>query len=66
MRQVIDQGDLVYLDHQGVKKETDMAKLYDLGDQQVWIPKSQIKDENDEIVAIPRWLAEAKGLEGDW
>lgn len=29
----------------------------------VWIPKSQLKDDNEKHV-IPRWLAEKKGLQG--
>ena len=38
------------------------AKLYQIEDQQVWIPISQIEDENDDWFEIPYWLALDKGL----
>lgn len=59
-------GDLAYIEHDGVIHETDDALLYSIGGEKVWIPKSWIKDKNDEIIAIPKKLADEKGLESDW
>ncbi len=61
-----DDGGLAYLDHEGVLAETDKAKLFKIEGEEVWLPKSQIEDEGEEIVAVPKWLADAKNLEGSW
>ena len=50
-----------------VKKETDMAILVNDGDQDFWLPRSQIAlrepNKNDETsVWVPEWLATKKGL----
>jgi hypothetical protein len=66
MKTVYNDPGLAYLEHDGVIRETDKAKLFKIGDEEVWIPKSQIEDEGDEVVAIPTWLSEAKGLRSDW
>ena len=46
--------------------ETDLAILLDSDGEEVWIPKSQIKDEYEEdgllCLEIPEWLAIEKGL----
>lgn len=57
-----DADDAVWLDHEGVRRETDKAKLFVIDGQEVWIPKGQIVDEGDDLVGIPRWLADSKGL----
>jgi hypothetical protein len=50
-----------------IVKETDMAYLVKDGDVEVWLPKSQIRGEEDlqggivELI-IPEWLAEEKDL----
>jgi hypothetical protein len=53
------------------KYQTDLAILVNDGDNDHWIPKSQIEedidwgslDKGDDIqVTIPEWLAEEKGL----
>jgi len=45
---------------------TDKAILIDEGDEQIWLPKSQIRLEhssgNTYSVEIPEWLAMKKGL----
>lgn len=50
------------LDHEGVKYETDKAKLFYFDDEEVWISKSLIEYEDESTLEIPRWLAESKGL----
>lgn len=50
-----------------VKRETDKALLIFDGTNEVWIPKSQIKDSCEErgrviSIFIPEWLAEEKDL----
>lgn len=48
--------------------ETDGAYLFDVfgdGEGDVWIPKSQIEDldEDEKTFLIPQWLAEEKEME---
>lgn len=58
-----------------VRKETDKAILCtipDLDGEEIWVPKSQIKDESEVYslksgkepgkLVIPKWLADEKGL----
>ncbi len=42
-------------------KFTDAAVLLNIDGDEVWIPKSQIIDANDEIIIITYWLAEKQG-----
>jgi hypothetical protein len=58
--------DHVWLDHDGVIRETEKAKCFSIENEDVWIPISQIEDENDELVAVSKWFAEQRGLEGTW
>jgi len=58
--------DLAYVDHDGLLRESEKAKLFSIDNEEIWIPKSQLVDEGDEVIAIPRWLAEEKGLKSDW
>ncbi len=39
-----------------------LAKLFKTAEGEVWIPVSQIEDEGEDVITIPRWLAEEKGL----
>jgi hypothetical protein len=57
-----EHADEAWLDHDGVVRETDKAKLFRIGGHDVWLPKSRILDENDELVCVPRWIAGEKGL----
>jgi hypothetical protein len=47
-------------------EESDMAILIDDGDNEVWLPRSQIEYETDKegftTVTLPEWLAMDKGL----
>jgi len=52
-----------------VVKETEAAFLCSIEGEELWIPKSQLKDGSDELeeggsgtIVIPTWLAEEKGL----
>ena len=58
-----DYEEIVWLDHDGVERETEKAKLFDLGDQKKWIPKSQIIDEGEDLVGVKRWWAEKEELD---
>jgi hypothetical protein len=63
-----DDNDYVSITFHKVIKETDAAILIELSDNpfspiREWIPKSQILGDWDEnVIEIPRWLAEKKGL----
>jgi len=60
--------DLVGIEHEGVERDspTDDAVLFKCQDQKVWLPRSQLKDYDDDHLVIPRWLADARELEPDW
>lgn len=45
-----------------VVRETDLARLYQIGDVQVWLPKSQVVETEPFVIEIPHWLAYEKGL----
>lgn len=42
--------------------ETELALQFDFGDTVAWIPKSQIDELFDDVVIIPKWLAQGKEL----
>jgi hypothetical protein len=44
------------------KAETALAILFDFGNKEAWIPKSQILHSGTNEIDIPEWLARAKGL----
>ena len=46
-----------------IKKETKKAILYSVRDNEFWIPRSQITNNNliEEWIEIPDWLYDAKG-----
>jgi hypothetical protein len=44
------------------KAETALAILFDFGDKEAWVPKSQILHSGDNEITMPEWLARAKGL----
>ena len=48
-----------------IQATTPLAVLFVFGDDDVWIPKSQIKDldQEDKTLEIPLWLAEEKEIE---
>ena len=66
MKSVYGDDSCVYIDHEGIRRTTDKAKLFVIHGEGFWIPKSVIDDENEEIVAIKRWWADKNGIKGDW
>jgi hypothetical protein len=55
------------LTYDRIERETDQAVLVKFGDEEEWIPKSQILNQefrDEDVINIPVWLAEGKGLEG--
>lgn len=65
-REIDDRGSSVWVDHDGVVAETAKAKCFAIQGEDIWVPKSLIEDEGDEVVAVPPWFAEKEGIEGDW
>lgn len=49
----------------GKKKETDLAVLVIVDGNEIWLPKSQIEDHDEDYVdiVIPEWLVMENGLE---
>ena len=45
-----------------VVKETDLARYYRIGDELIWLPKSQVVETEPFTIEIPYWLAYEKGL----
>ena len=43
--------------------ETDLALLFMIDGDEVWIPKSVVVDWDDDFVDLPTWWAEKEGLE---
>ena len=42
--------------------ETDKAYLLDVGGREVWVPKSQVQNNEDGTFTLPEWLAIEKEL----
>ena len=46
-----------------ILQESDLAWLLDLGDDEVWFPKSQCElDEDNKFIEVPEYIAVDKGL----
>jgi hypothetical protein len=45
-----------------LKHETDKAFLVNDGDQDVWLPKQYVENNQDGTFTMPEWLAIDKGL----
>lgn len=45
-----------------IVRETDRAWLLDIEGEEVWLPKSQVKDNGDGTFTVPEWLAMERGL----
>lgn len=65
-KQVYDSGNFSYIDHGGILRKSAKANLYKIDDREVWIPISQIEDDNGEILVIPKWLADKNNLKSKW
>lgn len=55
-----------------IERVTPMALLVTIGDEEYWLPKSQISEANkyeegdeDLTLSITEWIAEQKDIEGD-
>lgn len=57
-------NDPVYVRYDFIEGYTLQASVFDIEGRKVWIPKSQIIDQDvkEKIVAVPRWLAREKKL----
>ena len=45
-----------------LRRETEKAFLIFDGDKEVWLPKSQVENNDDGTFTMPEWLAMDKGL----
>lgn len=57
--------DLVDIPHDGVVLDEDQhrAILFKIDGEEVWLPRSQIVEHDDNTVTIPQWLAEDRDLD---
>lgn len=58
----------IYVNYDEIEHQTDEAILFVINSEQIWLPKSQIKDhdENSKVVIIPKWIADKNDLSSDW
>jgi hypothetical protein len=54
--------DTVWIDTDGLVRPSEKAELHNIGDEEVWIPKSVIGAKGDGRIEVARWWAEKKGL----
>lgn len=54
----------VFLNIDSVEKVTEKAMLVKVGEEEVWLPKSQIKEDEStpNLMVISEWIAGEKGL----
>ena len=56
-------SDDVGIEFDDIEKETDAALMIVIGDEKIWLPKSQVRlYEKKKKVYLPEWLAQSKGL----
>ena len=60
---------MIKIDIDGIIKITDKAILIQIDDDEIWLPKSQVKFSEDpknpnltNVIKVAEWLAEYKGL----
>jgi len=55
----------IFYDEILIDKDHLKAVKYKIGDEKIWIPKSQIRAEDlvKQTITLPFWLIKAKGLE---
>ena len=59
---------MIEVDIDGIKIETEKAILAIIDDEEIWLPKSQIEYDTDleldqvKVVEVTEWIAEQKGL----
>ena len=60
--------DFIELTYDSIEAQTLKAILFNFGDEQAWIPRSQIEEypleDKAGTVCVAAWLVKAKGLEG--
>ena len=60
--------DYIELTYDSIEAETLKAILFSFGDEEVWIPRSQIEDDSlpdgKGTVCVAAWLVKQNGLEG--
>ena len=62
-RVTTDSDSVAYLDVEEKVRETEKAVLFKTTDHgEVWIPKSMIEDEGDDLVGVKKWWAGKEGL----
>jgi hypothetical protein len=61
------QGDEnAYMNHEGKLDERPLAVCYRIKGKKVWIQKRFIRDANERILVLPKWLATSKKMESDF
>jgi hypothetical protein len=58
--------DDVYVNHGGLIRESDKAKLFWVRCKQLWIPKAVISTSDKKVLAVKKWWADKNGICGDW
>jgi hypothetical protein len=51
------------IEYDDIEHETDRAIMFNIDNRLVWLPKSEITFDRDEMtIELPEWLATEKGL----
>ena len=58
--------DSVYINHNGLVRDSGSAMLFWIRGKKVWIPSVNITTHDKKIVAIKKWWADKNNLHGDW
>lgn len=56
-------ADLCTLPYDGVLADNGTSVKFQIGDDKVWFPHSEIAEQTDEYVTVPLWLAVDRGVE---
>lgn len=56
--------ELVEIDFDSILDRSELSTCYAIGDEEVWLPNSEVKfeDEIQGTLEIPEWLAKDRGL----
>lgn len=58
-----ESDEMVTVDYDELLHETDLARLFDINGEEVWLPKSICKlDKDDSTIEMPEWLANKESL----
>lgn len=63
-----DRDELVTVHVDEIRRESEKAILVAIGEEEIWLPKSQLRGdysegESDIDVTMTKWIAEQKGIE---